>query len=171
MDRLTLLENSIVSVLKDIDGSLQTTGYQYYTTTGQVDIDNDVLATSENVSATDINHTITTTPAEEENLEWGLAQSIYTNSVLYTITSQVKLNGDETNTKRSSKIKCNEITSDIKFALFKFHSLNKQCNWVKYNGSLPVFTTDGNLIKSAKVITTIELNYSQSMRNPDVLAC
>ena len=115
MDRLTLLENEIANVLNHIDGSLQSTGYQYYTTTGQIDIDDDVLATSKNVLSTDINHSLNT-PAEEENQEWGLTQNIYTNEVVYTIVSQIKLAGDEEKTRRAAKIACNRVASDLKFA-------------------------------------------------------
>jgi hypothetical protein len=170
MDRLTLLENEIANVLNDIDGTLQSTGYTYYTVTGQIDIDDDVLATSKNILSTDINHSLLT-PAEEENQEWGLAQSIYTNEVIYTIESQIKLSGDEEKTKRAAKTACNRVASDLKFAFGKFHNLNKKCNWIKYNGSVPAYTTDGGLINGAKLITTIELNYSQSLNNPDIIAC
>jgi len=170
MDRQTLLENEIANVLNAIDGTLQSTGYQYYTVTGQIDIDDDVLATSKNVLPTDINHSLNT-PAEEENEEWGLGQNIYTNNVIYTITSQIKLTGTEAKTKRAAKTACNEVASDLKFAFGKYHDLNKKCNWVKYNSSVPAYTQDGGLINGAKLVTTIELNYSQSLNNPDTIAC
>jgi len=171
MDRLTLLENAIASVLVDIDGTLQGSGYAYKTVTGQVDVDEDVLATAKNLFKTDINHTITQGDGEEENIEWGLAQNIYTNSLLYTITSQIKLDGDEAKTRRSAVTKCNEVLSDIKYAFFKFHTLGKECNFVKYVSSRKNIATNGNLINSAQLITIIELNYSQSMKNPDIIAC
>lgn len=171
MDRLTLLENAIASVLSGIDGTIRPSGYQYRTVTGQVDIDDDVLATAKNLIVSDVNHSIYLGDNYEENTEWGLGQNIYTNNVTYTIVSQIKLVGSETNIRRSASTKCNELLSDIKYAFFKNHDLDGQCNYVKYVSSSRNITKEENLISSAQLITTIELDYSQSMINPDILAC
>jgi len=171
MDRLTLLETAIANALISIDGTTQTGGYTYKTVTGQVDVDDDVLATSTNIFKSDINHTITENDDGEENDEWGIGQNIYTNTIHYTIASQIKLDGTEIKTRKSAREACNKVIADLKHVFFKNHTLGKQCNWVKYVGSKKLIAQNGNLINSAKLLTVIELNYSQSMNNPDIIAC
>ena len=173
MDRLTLLENALGDALMTIDGTMQSGGYTYYTKSGSVWIEDTALAESGNIDGTYINHVIepSSDDQDEVNEEWGLGQNILTNTATYTITSTIHLDGDESNSKRSARIKTNEILSDIKHCLFVHNTLWQKCNWVKYNEKYTLMTDNGDLINTAKSVVEVEINYSQSMINPDIIAC
>ena len=171
MDRLTTIENALYALLQSIDGTFQSNGYTFYTVTGQVDIDDDVRATSKNAIVTDINHELRESEDGETNEEWGDGQNIITNTMRYEIHSQIKLRGNEEKRRSEARAKCNEVLADIKYILGNNYQLGGLCNWVKYNDHRKEHTTEGDIINSAKLITEIEVNYSQALKNPDAIAC
>jgi len=48
MDRITTIESKIIDVLNRIDGTAQPSGYSYYSVTGTVQLDDEVLSLASN---------------------------------------------------------------------------------------------------------------------------
>ena len=169
MSRLNDIETALYSVLKGIDGTMQPTGYQYYTHTGQVNVINNALATDRNFDSRDINHYFLLD--SEDNITWDLGQNQYENNALYTIRSHIALNGSEGNVQESAKRICNNVQSDIKHALGAHYTLGGECSWVRYLSSIVEYSTNGSVVTSATLVSTIEIRYTQQISNPNIQAC
>lgn len=173
MDRLTTIEDVIASVLHGIDKTEQTNGYTYYTKTGNVSIDDEVIANAVNRSKgsfADIDYSVEQFGAET-NEEWGEGTNVYTNETIYEITAKVKNDSGVILPKREIKKKCNEVLSDLKFAFAHNTTLDGNANWIKYSESERRYTTSNDAIRTANLVVYFQLNYGQSFQNPDLVGC
>ncbi len=169
-DRLTDIEDNIALVLKNIDGTLQSTGYTYKTKTGTVNIYDEMISMAENLDNKMVNYEIEQDFGEDA-LDYSEGQNAMTNEVIYKITCKVHNIGDEVNPKRAIIIKMNEVLADLKFAFGNNHTVNKKCNWFIYAGSEREFAANNNIINAGNLIVKFTCNYSQALYNTDVHAC
>ena len=170
MDRLTLIEEEMASVLRLIDGQPTSNGYTYYSTTGTIEIEDQAISYAVNTDQKNVDYTIEQdTP--EVNQEWGDFNTVYTNEVFYTLRARVKNTDTVNNPRREIKKRCNEVLSDIKKAFGIDHTLNGNVNWIKYDRSAREYNANNDVIHSADLIVVFSVNYGQSINNPDEVGC
>ena len=172
MDRLTTIETALADLIKTIQVPVTPTSgaYNYYTSTGQVNIEDEVLALAQNTNNKMVNYTIYLNEPEQ-NLEWSIGQNAYTNQIVFRIEARVHLVGTEGNPKFQINQKMNEVVSDFKYLLYKNHTLGGKCNFIRYDRSERMYNDSNNRIMTADVILYVVVNYSQSGSNPDLPIC
>lgn len=172
MDRLTTIESALSTYIQTIQAPTSATSgvYNYYTTTGQVNIEDEVLALDKNTNNKMVNYTIYL-DEPEQNLEWSIGQNAYTNQITFKVVAKVHLLGSEGNPKFQINQKMNEVLSDMKYMLYKNHTLGGKCNYVRYSRGERVYNETNNRILTAELTMYITVNYSQSGSNPDLPAC
>lgn len=172
MDRITTIETTLSTLISTIQVPTSATSgvYNYYTTTGQVNIEDEVLALAKNTDNKMVNYEIYINEPEQ-NLEWSIGQNAYTNQVVFRVVGRVHLLGSEGNPKFQINQKMNEVVSDFKYMLYKNHTLSGTCNYARYARSERVYNETNNRIMTADITLYIVVNYSQSGNNPDLGAC
>jgi len=169
MDRLSMIQDKIAELLLTIDGSVQGT-YTYYSTTGQVDIEDNVLANSKNASPTDVNY-IVELDGDEVPTAYTYGQNAYSNRVQFKIIAKVKNANTSTHPKKDITYKMNEILSDLKFMFNLNYSLGRIAELALYNGSTRVIHPTDNRITSGDLVFKLRVDYMQQASNPDRIAC
>jgi len=174
MDIISKMEENIALVLATIDGTLQDGGYTYYSKTGTIEIEDEVvsqLTNEENgIDGSEVNYTIEQDTGED-GLDFSVGQNAFTNEIPYLISGKIHLNGDEQYPKRAAKIKMNELLADLKHAFGNNYALNKTCNWFAYAGSNRIYAENNDIIQTGTLEVRFSLNYAQAIYNPDVYAC
>lgn len=175
MDRLSTLEQSIVDILETIDGTMQPSDYTYYTSTGQIMIEDEVISNAVSRSLGEfayIDYTIEQVDVET-NIEYedSHGQNLYTNTVMYIITARIKNKVNSPNPKRDIKVKCNEVLSDIKYLFGQYNTLNGQATSFVYAESERQYNATHDIIRTADLKLFFELTYSQALNNPDIPTC
>jgi len=182
MDLITNIEeNGIFRALLEIQHSLTPTPGEYnpYSSTGEVKIDDQILATETLVT----NHNITLPEASylinydveqtepEIGDEMDIGQNVYTNVLYYDIIAHVTLKGDEEHSTRKTKIRMNEILSDLKWVFGKHYDLYKNCEYIEYVSGGRIENYDDDILNTAKLKTTWKIVYTQSIFNPNIMGC
>jgi hypothetical protein len=178
MDRITTIESKIVDVLNRIDGTTQPSGYKFYSVTGTIQVDDEVLSLATNrttipKNVKSVNHTI----EHREDIgvevqEWSTGQKAYTSRIVFTIKSKVHNIGDEKNAKNAIRIKMNEVLSDLMKAVNDDYQLDKTVQWCRMLNSFREYEdVTNNRIQSATLISNWEVVYNQSFTNPDIPVC
>ena len=172
MDRITTIETKLSDLIYTIQApTVATSGiYNYYTTTGQVNIEDEVLALAKNTDDKRVNYEIYINEPEY-NQEWSIGQNAYTNQIVFRVVGRVHLLGSEGNPKFQINQKMNEVVSDFKKLLYDNHTLGGKCNYARYVRSERVYNETNNRIMTAEIVMYISVNYSQSGTNPDIGAC
>lgn len=171
MDLLTTIELNIKSTLEGIVAPTSaTSGYDYYTTTGTVNIEDESLSLSINTDNRMVNYVVTL-DGNENNNTWSLGNSAYTNTVLFKVCARVHQDDTQGNPKFSINQKMNECLSDLKYAFGKNFTLNGKCEWIRYSRSNRVIHPSNNRIQTGDLECYFEVTYSQSMNNPNIQAC
>ena len=171
MDRLTVIEDNLSSLLKGIDGTLQMSGYQYYTTTGQVEIIDEVLCDELNEqNPLVVNYLIDIDP-DEVKTGYTHSQNAYSNQVTYVIKAKVKNMNESTTPKRDIYKVMNAVLSDIKFAIHQSFDLYGNVEFIEYVRSRRVLVENGNAINSGSLLVYLKITYVQLATNPDIPSC
>lgn len=178
MDLYTTIENEILNVLSGIDGTVQLNGYTYYTDTGTVTIYDEALslATNRTTSGSNyksVNHIV---EQQEDNgiefTEWTTGQWAYNERVMYTITSRVHNVGTEGNPKNAIKQRMNEVLSDLVYAFGRNYQLGGKVSWIRcMNAYRQYEDVTNNRIQTGSLITQWEVEFQQSINNPNNPAC
>ena len=181
IDLLTKIEEQgIFEVLHRIEiPATPQPGYNCYTTTGEVMIYDQVLATEKlavdnSISLPDASYLINYTIEQynpEDGDEFDVGQNVYTNVVNYKITAHITLKGDEQYPKRASQIRMNQVLSDLKWAFGKYNNLFKNCEYIEYISSERIYNTDNDVISYANLETIWKIVYTQSIINPNIMGC
>jgi hypothetical protein len=176
VDRLTQIEDTIIDMLKSIDGTLQSTGYTYYTSTGQVEIQDEVIGGMVNRSLGQYDHIDYTLEQDGPEINVEVDSCFFTNSTKYLIRGRVKnkVINDKvggSNPRRAIKIKCNQVLSDLKFLFSQKQGtqLYKMVNNFDYTESTREWYDGGTVDRAADVLVYFDLTYAQSHSNPNQL--
>ena len=173
MSRIDDIEAKIMELLLTIDGTTQSTGYQYHSTTGTVQIFDERLSISRNTDNKMVNHYISQSEDGIYGSEFSAGQWTFTNECMYKIESKVHNNGEnETNAKNAITKKMNELFSDLLFLFGNHYTLNGKVASIQFiNATRKYEDVTNNRILSAKLITTWKLIWTQSLANPDLKSC
>lgn len=170
MDRLSSLQDMIATLLLTVDGTVKPTGYQYYTKTGSVDIEDEVLANAKNTSATDINYLVEL-DGNENATSYTYGQNAYMNRVVFKITAKCKNVNTSNHPKKDITYRMNEVLSDLKFLFNENYSLGRIAELAIYIGSTRVIHPSDNRITSGELIFRLQVDYSQRANNPNIIGC
>lgn len=172
MNRIDKIEQEIIKTINNIDGSTKPT-YKYYTTTGTVQVFDEVLSLARNTDIKMVNHYIDQVDGEGVyNSEFDLGQWSYSQSSIYEIKSKVHNVGTEVNSKNAIRTRMNELLSDLLYAFGTNHSLDGAVAYVKFRSAYREYESiTNNRIQSATLITRWEIIFTQSILNPDIPAC
>jgi len=171
--RIDTIEAKIFDVLEKIDGTTQSTGYTYYTSTGSVQIYDEKLSLSRNINALEVNHYIDQVEGEGiYSSEFQVGQWAITNTTNYEIRSKVHNDGTESNAKNAIRIKLNEVFDDLLFAFSNRYTLDGHVSWIRFVSAIPKYETiTNNRIQSATLITKWEVSFTQSIANTSIKSC
>lgn len=171
-DRLTTIETELQTVLGYIQAptSASPNVYNYYTSTGTVNIEDEVVSLDANTIDRMVNYCIYL-DAPEYNQEWSIGQNAYTNQDEFRITARVHNDGSEGNPKFAINVDMNEVLSDIKYLFGRYHTLNGKCSYIKYTRSERRYNPSNNRIMTGELDIYVTVIYAQSMSNPDIGAC
>lgn len=179
MDRISTIENKVSDTLLSIDGTLQSTGYKFYTNTGTVQVYDEVLSLARNT--TTVGETNKSVNYEYEmqdtngiqGLEWSTGQSAYTNKLLLVVKAKVHNVSDGTmHPKNEMRIRMNECLNDQLFAFAKNYHLNGQVDSIIFMDARRHYEDiTNNRIQTGTLETLWSVTFQQSFSNPDVPAC
>ena len=170
MDIVSNIELNLKQLLEGIDGTEQSTGYTFHSTTGTVNIEDEILSRSMSGDPNDINHEIWQNDTET-GLRFAIGQNALTNRIPFLIISRCKNIATVDNPMFAIKSKMNQVLSDIKHSIYMNNTLNGSCSHVTYVSSMKSINDDNNRIYTGELETVISVEYSQSGQNPDLLAC
>lgn len=174
MDRITLIESKITAALQKIDGTTQSTGYKYYTNTGQVQVFDEVVAIARNVAdAAETNKSVNHTFEPDENLglDISIGQKAMTNTMKFILKSKL-FNVAGTNPKAEMRQKMNECLSDLLFVFGNDYHLDNTVQVIEFVSSERMYEDiTNNRIQSGTLQTDWLVTYSQSINNPDLQEC
>ncbi len=173
MDRITSIETKIKDLLLTIQipTSASPVDYNNYTSTGTVNIEDEVLSLDQNTNNKMVNYVIYLSDNGEQGLETSLGQNAFTNLIEFRIVGKVHNQGDEGNPRFTINQRMNEVVSDFKKLFGEHFDLDGLCLWCKYGRSTREYSDDGNRIMSAWITMYLSVMYSQSIKNPDLPAC
>jgi len=172
MSRLDTVETKITTLLETIDGTDQGT-YTYNTTTGRVQVFDEVLSLSRNTDYGHVNHIL----EQQEDVgveaaEFQAGQYAFTQRVIYDIKSKVHNVGSEANAKNAIRTKMNELLDDLLYLFGNTYTLEGQVSWIKFKSAVREYEDiTNNRIQSATLVTKWEVVYTQSIANPNVKSC
>lgn len=171
MDRLTTIETEIKTVLGyvQVPTSASPGVYNYYTSTGTVNIEDEVLSLDINLDDGMVNYCVYL-DEPEYNQEWSLCQNAYTNQDVFRICARVHQDDTQGNPKFAINVKMNEVLSDLKYLFGKYHSLNGKVAYIKYSRSERRYNPNNNRIMTGELDFYVTVIYSQSLTNPDLNA-
>ncbi len=179
MDRLSLIEEELKNVILKIDGTLQPTGYTYYTSVdivnvedeGWIDVQNYVTETSPTGLNSYPSINIYLDPREDT---YDHTANVYANKDYFRLVGRVQndsMNIVPQNSKFDINRKMNELLSDVKFVIAQNNTLNDtvdRCNLVR---SERKYTQDNKVYRTGDIIIYLEVKYTQSFSNPDLNVC
>ena len=176
---ISKIEQEITNTLKTVDGTLQSTGYTFYTNTGQVQIYNEALAlainnTTVGESDKSVNHTYEFDESTGiQAIEISIGQKAYSNQAMYTIRSKVHNLPDDTITARNEiRVKMNECLNDLLFAFGQNYHLNNTVQSLVFlNSSREYEDITNNRVQAATLISKWVVTFHQSFDNPNNSAC
>lgn len=171
-DRITTIETKISDLIKTIvKPTTPVSGvYNYYTTCGTCNIEDEVLSLAVNATDKLVNYVIYLEEPEINN-EWSIGQSAYTNTLNFRINARVHNVGSESNPKFDINQKMNEVISDFKYLFGANHTLVGTCNYARYLRSTRNVDASNNRILAGNIDIYVTVNYSQSLGNPNLGAC
>lgn len=177
MDMFSQIESNLATTVQSIDGTAQPT-YTYYTETGKVQVYDEVLALSRNITTSGgtykfVNYVIELDEGVGiENQDWSTGQWAYTQRAVYNITANVHNIGNEANARNAIRQRMNEVLSDLLYAFAKNYTLNGQVAYIRFYNSVKEFDdVTNNRIMSGKLRTKWEVTFQQSFSNPNIPAC
>lgn len=170
MDRLSALQDMIAQLLLTVDGTVKPSGYKYYTTTGSVNIEDEVLANAKNSSTTAVNYCVELDGSENAT-SYTYGQNAYANRVVFLITAKCKNVNTSTHPKKDITYRMNEVLSDLKFLFNENYSLGRIAELAIYIGSTRVIHPSENRITSGDLQFRLQVDYAQMANNPDMLGC
>lgn len=186
-DRLSAIEQNMYEALGRIDGTLQSTGYTYYSNTGTIQVYDEGLSLEFNdVDPVDDYKSVNHIVQQQEDIgievqEWSTGQKALTTRVVYEIQSRVHNFGDELDNgihpKNSIRIKMNQVINDLLFVfnqdyqLKQGSELNGRVNVIRMIGAYKMYEDNNDVIQSGTLVTQWEVLYNQSFDNPDLNAC
>ena len=172
MSRLQDIETKLSNLLSTIDGGTHGL-YTYHSTTGTIQVYDEVLSMGRNSDNKHVNHVIE--QQEDigvENNEFQAGQNAFTNRAIYTITSKVYNIGNEGNAKNAIRLKLNELIDDLIYLFGNNYTLNGVVSYIRFNNAIREYEDiTNNRIQSASLVTTWEVVYTQSIANPGIKAC
>ena len=139
---------AIKNLLLTIDGTLQTSGYTYYTKTGIVNIVDDVLAMNSSTENNNILYNIYQTDEGEDSEDTDIGFNALLNTLTYRIECVVSNVGDEIQPRHSIKRRLNEVLSDLKALFGTNETLSGKALSAFYSSSVRKYATNNNRIKS-----------------------
>jgi len=169
MDRITAIEEKLKELLETIDGTVQPSGYQYHTTTGTVNIEDEALSLAQNTDNKAVNYCIYV--SEERALDWSIGQNAYMNELVFMISARVHNIGTEDNPKFAITERMNEVLSDIKHLIYKNSTIGRLVELASYVGSRRQPSATNNRIMTGDIEIFVQVQYSQQGENPDIQAC
>ena len=182
MDIITTFEVEIANTLSGIDESVRSSGYHYYTNSGQIQCYDEVLSLGRNITSTTIpidnfksvNHIF----EQDENSgvvnqDWATGQGAITQRINYVIRSKVHNYGSEGgNIKNNIRIRMSECLADLLYAFGQNYTLGGKAQWIRFVSATRQYDDiTNNRIQSGTLVTVWEVVYSQSFNNPDIPAC
>lgn len=172
MNRLSNIISKITTVLKNIDGTTQSSGYKYYTSTGTVDVYDEALSLEENTDPLMVNHIID----EDDNginiQALSMGQHAYSLTTNIRIKSRVHIDLTSDTIRLDSSDKMNEVLSDMLFSFAKDISLGGTVDSITFLNAFKEYeTTSNNIFYTCDLITTWMINYTCSTVNPNIPAC
>ena len=173
-DRLTVIEDKLEVLIKSIDKTIQPNGYEFNTATGNVQVDDEVIGgiiSSSKGSHLTIDYTFEQDTAGEQNDDWNSGANDSQNSTKYILVARVISNPASKLPKRDVKIKCNEVLSDIKYAIAHNYTLDGNLLYLEYVSSSRVYNTSQNITRAANLEIIVNLQYGQEFNNPNIAAC
>ena len=172
MNRIDSIEQEIINTIKNIDGSTKPT-YKYYTTTGTVQIFDEVLSLARNTDIKMVNHYIDQVEDDGvSNSDFDIGQWAYTQISTYEIKSKVHNIGTEANSKNAIRTRMNDLLSDLLYAFGQNHDLDGKVAYIKFKTANREYeSVTNNRIQSGTLVTRWEIIFTQSILNPDIPAC
>jgi len=179
MDRITTIESKITSTLNSIDGTLQSTGYQFYTNTGTIQVYDEVLSNARNVTTVgedklSVNYQYELQESSGiEGLEWSTGQKAYTNRFILVVRAKLNNYSDGTmHPKNEIRIKMNECLSDQLFAFAKNYHLDGQVQSITFMNANRLYEDiTNNRIQTGTLETLWLVTFQQDFNNPNIPAC
>jgi len=164
----TQIEQEIKSVLVDIQENISPLGYQYFSKTNSVDIED--VALERAIGRGGVNYMINQSDGEDAlSTEYGFDSM--ENSVDYTINARVSSLGSEGFPKQACKLAMNEVLSDLKHAFFINPTLNGIVFRAKYSGAKRRYTKSDNRIMTGVLEFKLNVHYAQRGNDPTAFAC
>lgn len=171
--RLNVIEDNLAIILSTIAGQLDPdTGYQYHSTTGTVNVYDEVVSVNTNLDDKMVNYEIEQN-SDERKVYIQDGQNRIANEVDYKFIARLHNEGDETSPKRAIIRQMNEVLSDLKrvFSADLNNTVLKEASSIDYNYSNRVFAEDGDKIHTGDLEAVFTIRYTQSIYNPDINAC
>jgi len=173
MDRLTLVEQKIAELLKTIDNTVVAPvgDYQYYTRTGQVDVEDESLADALNDNDLNTVNYLVEHDGDEVPTSYTYGQNAYANRVQFKITARVKNINTSSSPRKDIRVRMNEVLGDLKYLFNENYSLGRVAELALYNGSSRVIYPSENSITTGELVFKLRVDYMQRGNHPDKLAC
>jgi len=164
MDRLTTIENELVNVLKDIDGSLTDT-YQYLTDVKTVDVIDEVLEIDGG------GYPSILVDLDPNEIIGDGESKAYRNTRFFKLTCRVSNEDVTVNPRQAIKTKMNMLDQDIKYALSSNYHLNDSCDSAYIISSNRIYHNENSILRTGDLIMNIKVVYTQSRLNPSLNVC
>ena len=166
-ERLTTIESVIKSTLEAIQGQTDSVGYLYFTETGSVNIEDQILAQD---AGDGVDYVIYQADGELNN-EVAYGFDAIDNTIEYIIESRVENDGDVANPKFAIRQIMNKVLSDLKHAFWMNMNLNDNVFRAKYARSYREYNKSNNRIMAGSLFFVLEVQYSQAGSDPTKTAC
>lgn len=178
IDRFSQIELNISNSLSSIDGTIQPTGYQYYSKTGQIQVYDEVLSLGRNITTSGSDYKSVNYVVEQdegtgvENQDWSTGQYAYTQRTIYNIDARVHNIGNEGNARNAIRQRMNEVLCDLLYKFGKDYTLGGQVAYIRFYNSARVYDdVTNNRIMSGILKTKWEIIFTQSFNDPNIPAC
>jgi len=177
MDRITTIESKFGDALGRIDGTIQTTGYTYYTNTGTIQVYDEVLSLARNTTTVGetnkgVNHQYEWQDSGLEGQDWSTGQKAYTNRMVIVLRSKLHNYVTGAHPKNEMRILMNQCLSDLLFTFGVDYQLGQTSQWCKFLGAYREYEDiTNNRIQTGTLVTQWEVVFNQSFTNPDNDAC
>ena len=166
-ERLTTIEGVIKSTLEAIQEQTDSVGYTYFTSTGSVNIEDQLLAQD---GGDGVDYIIYQSDGEINN-EVAYGFDAIDNTIEYIIEAKVENDGDVSNPKFAIRSIMNQVLSDLKHAFWMNMNLNDNVFRAKYARSYREYNTSNNRIMAGSLFFVLGVEYSQAGSNPTKSAC
>ena len=166
-ERLTTIESVIKATLESIDGLIDSVGYTYFTTTGSINIEDQLLAQD---GGDGVDYIIYQSDGEINN-EVAFGFDAIDNTIEYIIEAKVENDGEVANPKFAIRSIMNQVLSDLKHAFWMNHTLGGNVFRAKYSRSYREYSKSNNRIMAGSLFFVLGVEYSQAGSNPTKSAC